>query len=369
MVGSAGRSTRVSIRSSLTSMGREKISSCGDTNSAITSSPDSGSSTTSGSGSRSGSSTVMLSRIFFTPARISLYPATSSLKCGLLRCEHTKYEDLIRQINLDIRYDCLFTTNKLSQPVLFGHSCTSVQMSGKITEEFFKMIFFTRIHNDHENPKNAGQSCTYHVPLPSHQHQCLYNFHKSKILWINFQCIKSYPRINVLLLSQCCKIFPLAPRLNFGTNASNRARNRLRTGQKRLLDCCAMTCWAESGRGPNLELGCEDCRRVVLTSTNLLLRKRLDSHLKRAQNGLRKIWTEFELWVRWVRSLSTRLSWLFWVGSDRADNSGSAQLEPVAGGSGVARWVDVSREVADVSRKVADVSDWAGRSLIKSLGL
>jgi len=48
MVGSAGRSTRVSIGSFSTSVGREEISSCGDTNSATTFGPDSGSSTTVG---------------------------------------------------------------------------------------------------------------------------------------------------------------------------------------------------------------------------------------------------------------------------------------------------------------------------------
>jgi len=45
--------------------------------------------------------------------------------------EHIEYEkDLVRQTNLGSQYDCLFITNKLPQPISFGHNSTSVQMLG-----------------------------------------------------------------------------------------------------------------------------------------------------------------------------------------------------------------------------------------------
>ena len=44
--------------------------------------------------------------------------------------EHTEYEDdLIRQTNIDRRYGCIFTTNKLVQLASFGHNGTFAQMS------------------------------------------------------------------------------------------------------------------------------------------------------------------------------------------------------------------------------------------------
>ena len=42
--------------------------------------------------------------------------------------EHTKHEDLFKQTNIDSRYVCLFSCNKLFQQASFGHSDTSVQM-------------------------------------------------------------------------------------------------------------------------------------------------------------------------------------------------------------------------------------------------
>jgi len=94
--------------------------------------------------------TVILSRYFPVLARISLHPATRLLNCCNLSqmnkegVEHIEFEkDPVRRTNNDIIYNCLSTTNKLLQPVSFGHSDTSTQMSKmiQITEKFFKMIF------------------------------------------------------------------------------------------------------------------------------------------------------------------------------------------------------------------------------------
>jgi len=43
--------------------------------------------------------------------------------------EHAEYEDLVRQINTDRRYDYLFTTNKPVQQASFGHYGNSARMS------------------------------------------------------------------------------------------------------------------------------------------------------------------------------------------------------------------------------------------------
>ena len=43
--------------------------------------------------------------------------------------EHTKHEkDLLKQTNIDSRYGCLSSNNKLFQQTSFGHNDTSVQM-------------------------------------------------------------------------------------------------------------------------------------------------------------------------------------------------------------------------------------------------
>ena len=81
----AGKSTRVSINNSATSMGCEEISSCNDINSATTTGPG----LLSSFGSASGFLTIytaFLSTIFIILVRIFLHSAIRPLNCGLLRC-------------------------------------------------------------------------------------------------------------------------------------------------------------------------------------------------------------------------------------------------------------------------------------------
>jgi len=92
--------------------------------------------------------------------------------------EHTEYEnDLVTLINIDNRYGYLSATNKLLQPISFGHTSTSVR---EIFEKIFKMIFSLVISiTIIRTPKMRDNRKTYLVSLPSHRHQCLYNFHKN----------------------------------------------------------------------------------------------------------------------------------------------------------------------------------------------
>jgi len=43
--------------------------------------------------------------------------------------DHTKYEDLLRQININSRYDYLFPNNKIFQLASFGYNGISARMS------------------------------------------------------------------------------------------------------------------------------------------------------------------------------------------------------------------------------------------------
>ena len=70
--------------------------------------------------------------------------------------DHTKYEGLSRQINIDSRYDCLSPNNKFFQPASFGYSGTSVQKSKQNNWRKFQDYFpISHTHNDHQKLENT----------------------------------------------------------------------------------------------------------------------------------------------------------------------------------------------------------------------
>jgi len=129
MVGSAGRSTWVSIRTFTFDFGL-------------------GSSTTSGLGSSTSSgsastfavwlatsfqilfrSSVQISTIDRFSCLLNIWLIVIRLRCIKKVGEYTEYEDdLVRQTNTDCRYDCLFITKKPVQLASFGYSGTSARM-------------------------------------------------------------------------------------------------------------------------------------------------------------------------------------------------------------------------------------------------
>jgi len=58
------------------------------------------------------------------------------------RCEYTEYEEsLVRQANLNSRYDCLPTTNKLLSQLHLGIVAPLRRCQGEISEEIYKLVF------------------------------------------------------------------------------------------------------------------------------------------------------------------------------------------------------------------------------------